>query len=128
MSFFTNRPKRRYYANVLLLSLLWFHIFITYSPTVNLSTGVLCSGENTVIQSLERTGSNLVLPSTPNNERLRHRLPLILVFAAAAIRLLCGRLGPEPHANEMRNSFNIWDILVGKEFSSLPHSDMVFRL
>lgn len=127
MSFFTNRPKRRYYANVLLLSLLWFHIFITYSPTVNLSTGVLCSGENTVIQSLERTGSNLLLPSTPNSERLRHRLPLILIFAAA-VRLLCGRLGSEPRLDERRNSFNIWDILVGKEFSSLPHSDMVFRL
>lgn len=128
MSFFRNMPKRRYYANVLLLSLLWFHIFITYTPTVNLSTGVLCSGETTVIQSLEWTGSNLVLPPTPNNERIRHRLPLLLVFAAAAIRLLCGRLEPKPHANEMRNSFNIWEMLVGKEFSSLPHSDMVFRL
>lgn len=128
MSFFKDMPKRRYYANVLLLSLLWFHIVITCTPTVNLSIGVLCSSKNTVIQSLERTGSNLLLPSKPNNERLRHRLPLLLVFAASAVRLLCGRLEPEPHANEKRNSFNIWEMLIGKEFSSLPHSDMVFRL
>lgn len=122
MNFFP--AKKRRYIYVLLAALLWFHIFLTFSSREELNVGVLCTGGASVLQTLERTGSQVVLPA--KNDRFRALL-FVLFLLFKAVRS-AGHTKHDSFLNESRRIYGVWEILIGKELASLPHSDMVLRI
>lgn len=123
MNFFNILAKRRWYVVALLASLLWFQVFLMFSSREELNAGVLRSGGVSVIKTLERTGSELLPPV--RGDRSRPFLLILLLFVKAV------RSGYEDmHTGAcpaFRRTYGIWDMLIGKELASLPHSDMVLR-
>lgn len=123
MNFFNILAKRRWYVVALLAFLLWFQVFLMFSSREELNAGVLRSGGVSVIKTLERTGSELLPPA--RGDRSRPFLLILLLLIKAARPAYEGILaGFCPAA---RRAYGIWELLIGKELASLPHSDMVLR-
>lgn len=117
--------KKRWYIYVLLAALLWFQAFLTFSSREDLLSGILRTGGVSVIKTLERTGSELMIPA--KNERSRSHL-FLLFLLAGAVRLAYDSVFTKPRSAEYRRVYDMWDVLIGKELASLPHSDMVLRI
>lgn len=125
MNFFNILSKRRWYVYVFLIALLWFQVFLMFASREDLNAGVLRAGGVSVLMTLERTGTELVLPSKGDRSRVSLLFLLLLVKAA---RLFYDKIRPEPFSAESRQVYGTWEILIGKELASLPHSDMVLRI
>lgn len=117
--------KRRWYVYVLLVALLWFQVFLMFSSREDMKIGVLRTGGVSVIKTLGRTSSELVV--SVRGERSRAH-PLLLFLLVGAFRLAYDRIFTKPHSAEYRRAYGMWEILIGKELASLPHSDMVLRI
>lgn len=123
MNFFNILAKRRWYVMALLAFLLWFQIFLMFAAREELNVGVLCPGGVSVIKTLERTGSELLLPTKGDRSRPFLLILLLLIKAARpAYEDMRARFCPA-----VRRAYGIWELLIGKELASLPHSDMVLR-
>lgn len=125
MNFYNIQTKRRWQFLVLLTSLLWFQLFLMFSVREELNIGVLRSGEVSVLRTLERTGSELVLPA--KSDRARARL-FVLFLLTTVIKPTLYKTRNNSSPAEPRRAFGIWETLIGKELSSHPHSDMVLRI
>lgn len=123
MNFFNILAKRRWYVVALLACLLWFQVFLMFSAREELNVGVLRSGSVSVLKTLERTGSELLPPA--RGDRFRAFL-LILLLLIKAVRLAYEGMRAG-FCRAVRRIYGIWELLIGKELASLPHSDMVLR-
>lgn len=123
MNFFNILAKRRWYVVALLASLLWFQVFLMFSAHEELNAGVLRSGGVSVLKALGRTGSEL-LPTVRGDRSRLFLLILLLLIKAVRPGHEDMRAGPGP---AFLRAYGIWELLIGKELASLPHSDMVLR-
>lgn len=123
MNFFNILAKRRWYVVALLASLLWFQVFLMFSAHEELTAGVLRPGGVSVIKALGRTGSEL-LPTVRGDRSRLFLLILLLLIKAVRPGYEDMSAGPGP---AFRRAYGIWELLIGKELASLPHSDMVLR-
>lgn len=127
MGFSNVTINRRLHTCVVLVFLMWFHLFLACTVGGEPRDGTLQTGAVTVFQTMARTGSNLVLPGATGVERGRFRILSVLAFAATA-GVAYGWTNIEPLSKTMRRDLGVWDLRFGKELTALPHSEMVFRI
>lgn len=120
-----NQTKRRWQFIVLLTSLLWFQLFLMFSAREALNVEALRPTGISVLRTLERTGSELVLPA--KSDRSRVRIFVLFLLTTIIKPSFCNILN-DPFPAESDLALGVWEALIGRELSSQPHSDMVLRI
>lgn len=117
--------KKRVCAYVLMASLLALQIYLAFAAHQQIRVGTLHSGDYSIIQAMERTCDNALMPS--KNDRMRVRIMALFEMVSAQENFFERTSDKTDFAAE-RHLYGIWNVLVGHALTSEPHSDMVLRI
>lgn len=127
MVFYHSAIRRHRHVYILLASLLWFHLFLMLAAREKPDTEILHSGGVTVIQAMERTVSDLLLPVKVYGERLRSRL-LVFAFLTDTAKTARAHTKFDSLSEKKQLTLCSWELLFAKETIPPTRFDTVLRI